>query len=117
MLRPAGQATKTMMRSTCVRLGRLLAAAAVVVTAACGSRVPGAAAPAAPGPTVTRPAAATGLGLGVIQAGPTCPVQRADHACRDRRLGNVEVRARPAGTGLTSSARSSTDGRFTIRLR
>ena len=95
------------MRSTRVRLWRLLPAVIIVGTAACGSRVPG----------VAAPAAGTGVVVGVVQAGPTCPVERADHACRPRLLGNVEVRARPAGTGLTSSARTGTGGRFAIRLR
>jgi hypothetical protein len=117
MLRLAVQATRTMIRSTGIRRWRLLAAAVTVVTAACGSRVPGTAAPAAPGPAATRPAAATGVVVGIVQAGPACPVEGAGHACRPRRLGNVEVRARPARTGVASSARTSADGRFAVRLR
>ena len=98
-------------------LGRALAAAVVVVTAACGSYVAGAAVPAASDPATTRPAAATGVAFGIVQAGPTCPVASVGQACRPRPLGEVGLRARSARTGLTVSTRTSTGGRFFVRLR
>src|SRR5215468_4988573 len=94
---------------------RLLPAAVVLVTAACGSRVAGP--PAAHGSATTRPAAATGVIFGVVRAGPTCPIDRAYHACRPRPLDYVELRARLARTGLISTGRTSTDGHFSVRLR
>lgn len=87
------------------------------MTASCGSRVAGATMPAAPGSAITRPAAAAGVIFGVIRAGPACPVDRVHHACRDRRLGNVDVQARSARTGPVSRARTSADGHFSVRLR
>ena len=117
MLRPAVQAMMTTMRSTGTRLWPLLAAAVVVVTAACGSRVAGAIVPASSDPAATtRPAAATGVIFGVVRAGPACPVDPVYHACRPRPLGDVELRARQARTGLISTARTSTGGRFSVRL-
>ena len=107
--------TTTRPMGTC--LGWVLATAVVVVTAACGSRVAGAAVPAASDPATTRPAAATGVIFGIVQAGPTCPVESANHACRPRPLGDAELRARSARTGLTLSARTSTSGHFSVRLR
>src|SRR5436190_14667662 len=106
----------TTTRSIGLWLGRLLPAAVVVVTAACGGRVAGATVPAAPGAATTRPDAAAGVISGVIRAGPTCPIDRVYHACRDRRIGGLDVQARSARTGLVSSARSSTDGHFSVRL-
>jgi hypothetical protein len=107
--------TTTRPMRTC--LGRVLAAAVVVSTAACGSRIAGAAVPTASDPAATRPAAATGVIFGIVQAGPTCPVESASHVCRPRALGNAELRARSARTGLTFSARTSTGGHFFVRLR
>src|SRR5260370_29982046 len=101
----------TTMRSVGSRLWRLLPVAVVLVTAACGSRVTGA---AAHGPATTRPAAATGVIFGVVRAGPTCPIDRAGHACRPRPLDHAELRARLARTGLISSERTSTDGHFSV---
>jgi hypothetical protein len=98
-------------------LGRLLPVAVVVVTASCGGRVAGATVPAAPGAATTRPAAAAGVIFGIIRAAPTCPVDRVYHACRDRRLGDVDVQARSARTGLISTARANADGHFSVRLR
>jgi hypothetical protein len=77
----------------------------------------GAAVPAAPDPATTRPAAATGVIFGIVQAVPTCPVESAYHACRPRPIGDAELRARSARTGLTFSARTSTGGHFFVRLR
>ena len=64
----------------------------------------------------TRTAAVAGVIFGVIRAGPTCPVDRVYHACRDRRLGDLDIRARSTSTGLISTARSSTNGHFSTRL-
>ena len=77
----------------------------------------GAAVPAASDPAATQPAAAAGVIFGIVQAGPTCPVESAYHACRPRPLGNAVLRARSARTGLTFSARTSTGGHFFVRLR
>lgn len=98
-------------------VGRLLPAAVVLVTAACGSRVAGATVPAAPGAATTRSAAATGVIFGVVQAGPTCPADPVYHACRPRPLADAELRALPARAGSIRSARTTTDGHFSIRLR
>ncbi len=106
--------TTTRPMWTC--LGRVLAAAVVVVTAACGSRTAGAGVPAASDPATTRSAAPTGVIFGIVQAGPTCPVESARHACRPRPLGDAELRARSARTGLTFSARTSAGGHFFVRL-
>src|SRR5260370_7383083 len=88
----------TTMRSVGSRLWRLLPVAVVLVTAACGSRVAG---PAAHGSATTRPAAATGVIFGVVRAGPTCPIDRAYHACRPRPLDHAHLPAPPAPTALT----------------
>jgi len=82
------------MRPMGTCLGRLLAAAVVVVTAACVSRIAGAAVPADSDPAAARPAAATWVIFGIVQAGPTCPVESAYHACRPRPLGGAGLRAR-----------------------
>lgn len=115
--RPRRLSAMTTTRSIGSWLGRLLPVAVVVVTASCGSRVAGATVPAAPGAATTRPGAAAGVIFGVIRAGPTCPGDRVYHACRDRRLGNLDVQARSARTGSVSSVRSGADGHFTVRLR
>src|SRR6266516_5728395 len=104
----------TTTRSIGSWLGRLLPAAVVIVTASCGGRVAGATVPAAPGAATARPAAAAGVIFGVIRAGPTYPIDRVYHACGDRRLGDVDVQARSARTGLVSSARSNADGHFSV---
>jgi hypothetical protein len=116
-VRPCRLSGMTTTRSIRSWLGRLVPAAVVVVTASCGGRVAGATVPAAPSPATPRPAAAAGVIFGVIRAGPTCPVDRVYHACRDRRLGNLDVQARPARTGVVFSARSNADGHFSVRLR
>jgi hypothetical protein len=77
----------------------------------------GTAGPAASDPATTPPAAATGVIFGIVQAGPTCPVESAHHACRPRPLGDAELRARSARTGLIFSARTSIGGHFFVRLR
>jgi hypothetical protein len=39
------------------------------------------------------------------------------HACRDRRLGDADIQARSARTGLISTARSNVNGHFSVRLK
>ena len=125
----------TMMRSIGPHLQRLLPAAIVLVTVSCGSRVPGTTAPAAsaapgttatpatpaksatPGTTATRPPGATAVIFGVVQAGPTCPVDRVYHACRPHPLGDVEVQARSPSARVMASARTGTDGHYSLQLR
>ena len=115
-------------------LWRLLPVAVVLVTASCGVRAAG---PRAPGPsaapsstaasatpagstaagaTPTRSAGGAAVIFGVVQAGPACPVDRVDHACRPRPLGHLEVQALSPSAGLVASARTQTDGRYTLHL-
>jgi hypothetical protein len=55
--------------------------------------------------------------FGVVQAGPACPVDRVYHACRPHPLGGVEVQASSPGDGVLTSARTGTDGHYSLRLR
>jgi Carboxypeptidase regulatory-like domain len=115
----------------------LLPAAAVLATVSCGTGAPGTnvpAGPAAPGTTATparsataassatpatatRSPGATAVIFGVVKVGPSCPADRVFHACRPHPLANVEVQARSPGTGVVASARTGTDGHYSLRLR
>lgn len=114
---PAVQATMTMTRPTGTCLGRALGAAVVAVTAACGSYVSGGAGPGASGPGTTQAAAAMGAAFGIVQAGPTCPVDSVHRACSPRPLGDTGLRVRSAQTDLTVTTRTNTNGHFFVRLR
>jgi DNA-binding PadR family transcriptional regulator len=61
--------------------------------------------PAASDSATTRPAAATGVIFGIVQAGPTCPVESADHACRNRRTEDRQEPPRPGGRPVTVAGR------------
>jgi hypothetical protein len=123
------------MRSRGSPLWRLLPAAGVLVTASCGVSATGTIAPggsatstatassaepptasAMPNATHTGSAGATAEIFGVVQAGPSCPVDPVYHACRPRPLGHVEVQARSPSAGLVASARTQADGHYTLHL-
>jgi hypothetical protein len=113
----------------------LIPAAVVLVTASCGTRVAGTAVPtgsaapdaagaaatrtisAAPAATPTRSSSGSSVVIfGVVQAGPVCPVDPVYHACRPRPLGHVEVQARSPGAAVVASARTQTDGHYSLHL-
>jgi hypothetical protein len=54
--------------------------------------------------------------FGVVQAGPSCPVEPVYHVCRPRPLGHFEVQARSASAGLVASARTQADGHYALHL-
>lgn len=85
-----------------------------------GSAAPGAtatpAASASPGATATRPPGATAVIFGLVQAGPSCPVDRVYHACRPHPLGDIEVQARLPSTMVAASARTETGGHYSLTL-
>jgi hypothetical protein len=87
----------------------LPAAGLVLLTASCGVRQ------AATGPA--QPPGSTVLLSGVVQASPSCPVERQGHPCKPRLVGNVRVEARSLPAGVTTSTRTSADGRYFLRLR
>lgn len=123
-----------MTRSIAPYLQRLLPAVVVLATVSCGARAPGTTVPAAPaapgttapaatpttsaapGATPTRSARASSVIFGVVQAGPTCPVDPVYHACRPRPLGDVVVQARSPSSVLMASARTRADGHFSLQL-
>lgn len=87
----------------------LPAAGLALLSVSCGVR-PAAMGPAQPdGPTV--------LLSGVVQASPGCPVQRQDHPCKPRPVGNVRVEARSLPAGVTASTRTGASGHYFLRLR
>lgn len=54
--------------------------------------------------------------LGVVVAGPTCPVERADSPCPDRPLEGVRLRIVDANGSEVTSVQSGHDGRFRVAL-
>ena len=120
-----------MTRSIRPYLRRLLPAAVVLVTVSCGARVPDTTVPAsstpgatatpaksvAPSTTVTRPPGATAVIFGIVQAVPACPADRVYHACRPHPQGGVVVQARSPSAGVMASARTETDGHYSLQLR
>lgn len=60
-------------------------------------------------------ASAHGTVIGTVDAGPTCPVERADHPCPPRPL-SVTVQARDPHGRLAGSTRSDAHGRFRLKL-
>jgi hypothetical protein len=70
-------------------------------------------------PAATNPAqqsGSTALIFGVVEASPGCPVERQDHACKPRLLGDVRVEARPLAAGVTATTRTRADGRYSFRV-
>jgi hypothetical protein len=86
----------------------LPAAAVALVSASCGVR------PAGPGSA--QPSGSTALISGVVQAGPGCPVERQNHPCKPRLLGDIRVEARSLPAGVTASTRTHADGHYSLRL-
>ena len=64
----------------------------------------------------TQPSGSTALIFGVVEASPGCPVERQDHACEPRPLGDVRVEARSFPGGVTASTRTRADGHYSFRL-
>jgi hypothetical protein len=92
------------------RARRLLPVAGLVLlSAACGVH------PAATGPA--QPSGPTVLLSGVVEASPGCPVERQDHPCNPRPVGDVRVEARSLPAGATASTRTRADGHYSLRLR
>ena len=83
-------------------------AALVLMSASCGVR------PAATHPAP--PSGSTVLISGVVQASPGCPVERQNHPCEPRLLGDVRVEARSLPAGVTASTRTRADGHYSLRL-
>jgi hypothetical protein len=125
----------TMMRSIGPYLQRLLPAVIVLLTVSCGARVPGTTVPGttvpgttvpatsatpttseAPGATATRSPGATSVIFGVVRVGPTCAGDPVYHACRPHPLSDVEVQARSPSGGVIASARTKSDGHYSLEL-
>jgi hypothetical protein len=87
----------------------LLVVGLVLLSASCGVH------PAARGPA--QPSDSTVLLSGVVEASPGCPVERQDHRCKPRLVGDVRVEARSLPAGVTASTRTSADGHYSLRLR
>jgi hypothetical protein len=106
--RPSG-ASKRLM-TTMRWLGRWLlpSAGLVLVSASCGVRL------AATNPA--QPPGSTARVFGVVEAGPGCPVERQDHVCKPRLLGDVRVEARLLPAGVTATTRTGADGHYSFRL-
>lgn len=99
----------TTMRPLGLRAWWLLSAVVLAsASASCGVRPASA--------DLAQPSGSTALVFGVVQASPGCPVERQDHACQSRRLGDIQVEARPLPAGVTASTRTRTDGRYSFRL-
>jgi hypothetical protein len=97
-----------------VALVGLVAVAAGGSLACGGDETPG----ASPGSTVAStavPAAAAGRLVGVVLAGPTCPVERADKPCPPRPVDAAIEVTNPAG-GVVASTRTNAAGRYHITL-
>lgn len=78
----------------------LSAALAGVVLFACGGATP-------------RP---TGLLVGAVLAGPTCPVEREDNPCPPMPLANRQVRALTPEGDVADTVRTGPDGRFVLEV-
>jgi hypothetical protein len=96
-----------------VALVGLVAVAAGGSLACGGDDTPG----ASPGSTVASTAvpAASGRLVGVVLAGPTCPVERADKPCPPRPVDAAIEVTNPAG-GVVASTRTNAAGRYHITL-
>jgi hypothetical protein len=80
----------------------------VLLSAACGM-------PAA-STAATQLSGSTALIFGVVEASPGCPIERQDHACNPRPMGDVQVEARSLPARVTASTRTRTDGHYSFRL-
>ena len=94
------------MKSTALRsvLGIGLLVVAASVMAACGTRT---------SPTATG-GSTTGIVIGRVTAGPTCPVERVGHPCPPRPV-SAEVQATVAGR-IVASTHSGADGTYRLEL-
>ena len=63
-------------------------------------------------PTASSTAAVTGR----VTAGPTCPVERADHPCPPAPV-SATVQAKTKNGRVVASAHTDADGRYRLRLR
>ncbi len=55
--------------------------------------------------------------FGVVQAGPTCPVETTGHPCAPRPLGGVRVEARGSSGLLAATTRTRHDGLYVLALK
>jgi hypothetical protein len=64
----------------------------------------------------TQPSGSTALIFGVVEASPGCPVERQDHACKPRPMGDIRVEAWSLRARVTTRTRTRTDGHYSFRL-
>jgi hypothetical protein len=84
-------------------------AAVLVVLAGCGGSNPsGAGSPSSSSTT-------DGRVSGVVTAGPTCPVERADEPCPPRPV-SAEIDARTPAGNRVAATHTDADGRYEVRL-
>ena len=76
-----------------------------VSVAACGS-----------GTVPPAPSARLGQVVGVVRAGPTCPVERKSHPCRPAPVAAALVEARLPGGGIVAEVRTSKDGSYSLSV-
>ena len=88
----------------------------VLASASCGVR-PAATPSNQAEPSGSTSAGPTALVSGVVETGSGCPVQLDDSRCEARRLGDVQVEARPLPAGAAVSTRTRGDGHYSLRLR
>lgn len=86
----------------------LPAVSLALLSASCGVR--------AASTEATQPSGSTGLIFGVVEASPGCPLERQDHACKPRPMGDVRVEAWSLPARVTASTRTRTDGHYSFRL-
>ena len=88
---------------------RLLSAVGIVLlSASCGVR--------SAATRSAQPSGSTTLISGVVEVSLGCPVERQDHSCASRPLGDVRVEARSLRSGVTASTRTHADGHYSFRL-
>ena len=54
--------------------------------------------------------------FGIVQAGPTCPVERKGHPCPPRPLSGVRIEARATSGQVVTSARTSSNGSYVLTV-
>jgi len=58
----------------------------------------------------------SGTVTGRVTAGPTCPVERADHPCPPRPV-SADIQARTGAGAVIASTHTNSNGNYTLRLR
>jgi hypothetical protein len=54
--------------------------------------------------------------FGIVQAGPTCPVERKGHPCSPRPLGAVRIEARTTSGEVVVTARTRSNGSYVLAV-